>query len=357
MAAAEAELSFSRSNTAGERLASLARLVELGRGDMVGKLWSGLPTQAEQLAVFNVEDERLVGVIREIYVSLADVSRTGYADPLLEAMKQGLAHLPSPSAEADTLQAELEQWLQARQQAREELDDQAALDKYDRLMALNEHNPAVLYERARVLAGLGRYEEALDDLDRVLELLNDNPSLVVTGQMPQAIGRLIYWVEPELGELFDHSGANTPHLVEASARLTETREVKRVLVEAGPFEMGSENGDENEKPIHTVTLEDFNIDQYEVTNAQYAACVDADVCDSPLSASSASREGYYGNPEYADYPVINVNWDQAGAYCKWRMGQLPTEAQWEKAARGTDGRTYPWGEEIDCNRANIYGCG
>ncbi|GIK41437.1 MAG: hypothetical protein BroJett011_52700 [Chloroflexota bacterium] len=129
-----------------------------------------------------------------------------------------------------------------------------------------------------------------------------------------------------------------------------------VLVPAGPFEMGSNQGDNSEQPVHQVTLSAFYIDQYEVTNGQYAACVDAGACDSPADTSSFGREGYYGNPEYADYPVIWVNWYQAKTYCAWRGGQLPTEAQWEKAARGTDGRTYPWGEDIDCERANYERC-
>jgi serine/threonine-protein kinase len=129
-----------------------------------------------------------------------------------------------------------------------------------------------------------------------------------------------------------------------------------VLVPAGPFEMGSENGESDEKPVHTVTLNDFYIDQFEVTNAQYAACVEGDVCDPPAKTNSATRDSYYGNAEYDDYPVIHVDWEQAKTYCEWRGGRLPTEAEWEKAARGTDGLTYPWGEQISCDRANYGSC-
>lgn len=129
-----------------------------------------------------------------------------------------------------------------------------------------------------------------------------------------------------------------------------------VLVPAGEFIMGSDTSEDYyEKPQHTVYLDTFYIDKYEVTNALYKACVKAGVCDQLIDSSSPTRSSYYGNPEFDNYPVIYVSWDMAEAYCKWRGAQLPTEAQWEKAARGTDGRTYPWGEEeIDNTYAN-YG--
>jgi formylglycine-generating enzyme required for sulfatase activity len=121
------------------------------------------------------------------------------------------------------------------------------------------------------------------------------------------------------------------------------------LVPAGEFTMGSENGDSNEQPVHTVYLGDFYMDKYEVTNALYKACVDAGGCKTP--PQNYTRDSYYGNSEFDDYPVI-VEWNQAQAYCEWRGASLPTESQWEKAAHGTDGRTYPWGEGIDKTFAN-----
>ena len=127
-----------------------------------------------------------------------------------------------------------------------------------------------------------------------------------------------------------------------------------VFVPAGEFSMGSEVGDADERPIHTVYLDAYYIDMYEVTNARYRLCVDAGTCLPPTNNASFTRASYYGNLDFDDFPVMYVNWEMAQTYCAWRGAELPTEAQWEKAARGADGRTYPWGEGIDCQRANYY---
>ncbi|MFZ5883520.1 MAG: SUMF1/EgtB/PvdO family nonheme iron enzyme [Chloroflexota bacterium] len=128
------------------------------------------------------------------------------------------------------------------------------------------------------------------------------------------------------------------------------------LVPAGEFPMGSEKGASDERPVHTVYLDAFYMDTYEVTNALYRACVQAGACTPPHQTTSYTPSSYYGNPDFDDYPVIYVDWNMAKTYCEWRGARLPTEAEWEKAARGTDGRTYPWGEGIDCDKANYYGC-
>jgi formylglycine-generating enzyme required for sulfatase activity len=114
------------------------------------------------------------------------------------------------------------------------------------------------------------------------------------------------------------------------------------LVPAGEFNMGSEHGEQQEAPLHTVYLAAYYIDKYEVTNSLYKACVDAEACDLPKQLD------LYNSPSYAEHPVVNVDWFMASAYCEWRAEDLPTEAQWEKAARGTDERTYPWGNELTC---------
>jgi serine/threonine-protein kinase len=126
-----------------------------------------------------------------------------------------------------------------------------------------------------------------------------------------------------------------------------------VYVPAGTFKMGSEIGDDRERPVHDVTLDAFWIDRTEVTNAQYAQCVAADKCGAPSSTHSYTRDSYYENDQYDDYPVIYVNWINADKYCTWAGGQLPTEAQWEYAARGPDAHEYPWGSTFDGTRLNF----
>jgi eukaryotic-like serine/threonine-protein kinase len=124
------------------------------------------------------------------------------------------------------------------------------------------------------------------------------------------------------------------------------------LVRAGEFTMGS-NDQYNDQPVHQVYLGAFYMDTYEVTNARYKECVNTGVCDPPKNVSSYSRSHYYGNSQYDNYPVIWVNWYQAQAYYEWRSARLPTEAEWEKAARGTNGRIWPWGNSFDGNRLNF----
>jgi formylglycine-generating enzyme required for sulfatase activity len=120
-----------------------------------------------------------------------------------------------------------------------------------------------------------------------------------------------------------------------------------VLVPEGEFSMGSELGDTDESPVHTVFLDSYYIDKYEVTNGLYQEFA---LATGRTQTSTTNDDRFNGTQK----PVASVSWFDADAYCKWINGRLPTEAEWEKAARGTGGRKYPWGGEWDSRRANIW---
>ncbi len=140
------------------------------------------------------------------------------------------------------------------------------------------------------------------------------------------------------------------------AEITDAKNVSMVLVPAGKFLMGSDEFEDSEKPSHTVDMPAYYIDKYEATNKFYKDCVDAGWCIPPVKSSSATRPSYFGNPEFSDYPVGYINWNMAKSYCEWRGVRLPTEAEWEKAARGSGGSVYPWGNALNCDYANYQGC-
>lgn len=129
------------------------------------------------------------------------------------------------------------------------------------------------------------------------------------------------------------------------------------LVPAGDFLMGSPEGStgfDDERPQRRVSVSAFWIDPYEVTNARYERFVEATGHRPPANPKAAFTLWDQGHPlpGSLDHPVVNVSWHDAAAYCRWAGKRLPTEAEWEKAARGTDGRRYPWGNDWDPMRAN-----
>ena len=147
----------------------------------------------------------------------------------------------------------------------------------------------------------------------------------------------------------------TPTATPFPPELKDKKNVEMIFIPAGEFLMGSDEDASDEKPAHTVFMDAYYIDKYETTNEQYELCVQLHICKRPIDYSSYQRLSYFGNPQYAGYPVINVTLEMARSYCEdWRGTRLPTEAEWEKAARGTSGSPFPWGEGIDCAYANYH---
>lgn len=142
-----------------------------------------------------------------------------------------------------------------------------------------------------------------------------------------------------------------PKLGIGSSFIREEDGGEMVYVPEGSFLMGRDIS--NQGPSHRVYLDAYWIDKTEVTNGQYAVCVDEGPCTRVKNATSNTRGSYFGNGQYKDYPVINVDWEQAQTFCNWVGGSLPTEAQWEKAARSDDERIYSWGNSSGNGNANL----
>ena len=175
-------------------------------------------------------------------------------------------------------------------------------------------------------------------------------------------------VDPTATEV-EPTATNEP--IDLPEKITKSNNSEMVLISAGEFQMGSKVGGSGEQPIHAVWLDSYYIDLFEVTNEQFVTFLasegnqeeggdtwlDADAGDLHIISS---EEGWQVEEGDEARPVIEVTWYAANAYCQWRGARLPTEAEWEKAARGTifeDGRVYPWGiGDIDYEKAsfNLY---
>ncbi|HSL45665.1 MAG TPA: SUMF1/EgtB/PvdO family nonheme iron enzyme, partial [Anaerolineales bacterium] len=143
------------------------------------------------------------------------------------------------------------------------------------------------------------------------------------------------------------TAAASPTAERVTAKVSAIDGMPQVYIPAGTFRMGGLDVRRapNEIPEHDVTLDAFWMDQLEVTNAMYGLCVSAGACTLPQNLKSQRRPSYFYNPEFKDYPAIYVTWGQAKTYCEWAGRRLPTEAEWERAGRGDDFRTFPWGED------------
>jgi sulfatase modifying factor 1 len=158
-------------------------------------------------------------------------------------------------------------------------------------------------------------------------------------------------------------GQVAPDYKDIADKLAQAFDNSMVHVSAGEFIMGNDAGDPDQRPQRRVYLDAFEIDKYEVTNVQYRRFIQATSREAPqiwpgryvqFTGSAISLDWQAGTYPVgqATYPVVMVNREDAATYCAWAGKRLPTEAEWEKAARGTDGRTYPWGNTWDASKAN-----
>jgi formylglycine-generating enzyme required for sulfatase activity len=163
---------------------------------------------------------------------------------------------------------------------------------------------------------------------------------VTTPTMSEAIptqtGAVVTDTETPMPPTSTATATSTPAI--GSTRIAPRDGMVQLYVPAGEFIMGNDDV-ADEKPSHSVELDAFWIDQTEVTNAMYAMCVRVDACNEP------SITLHYSDPSYSKHPVVYVSWNDAMTYCSWVERKLPTEAEWEKAARGKNARTYPWGND------------
>ena len=171
------------------------------------------------------------------------------------------------------------------------------------------------------------------------------------GPTPIPINTAIPTAEVAQNEAMDSSNAEA-----GEERVSPVDGMAQVFIPDGSFRMGGmdSNTDPDELPSHAVTMSAFWMGKLEVTNGMYLICVQAGACEPPAFFSSDKHDKYFNTEEFSDYPVINVTWGDANDYCTWAGKHLPTEAEWEYAARGTDFRVFPWGDERpDSSRANF----
>ncbi|CUQ65577.1 formylglycine-generating enzyme family protein [Candidatus Nitrospira inopinata] len=197
---------------------------------------------------------------------------------------------------------------------------------------------------------------------KVWGLLNEAKRLLASGKTKQAEETLSsaqdLGITHEQQTLFQQLRAKLPRPRSASSKRASGSEMgasqadsldaEMVFVPAGKFTQGS-NLSDDEKPVRQISLNAFYIDKYEVTVGQYARYLEATDMEEPPDWNIMNQ------PQHQRRPVVNVSWEDAVNYCKWAGKRLPTEAEWEKAARGTDGRIYPWGNEAPTRLHANYG--
>ncbi len=355
--AARFETRFAESTTPAGQLDNLAGLIRLADGayaDRARALFNSLDPQNQAALFTEVRNpEAQATLARNVYQYI--FAKTNLEN-VFETDLPGKMSLAVNTADP-SLANEISLWHEGRM-ALANQDYYGAFNKLDSARSINPDNHVLWVDLARTRLGLNKetdYPEILTLLEQSVQKDEQRIVSVLVRQLLNTSGSFgSYWQE---------------HITEYPG--LEIFKTAMVVIPAGSFEMGSDpetalaecqkyrddcqlDWYQNEAPIHTVTLDAFEMDIYEVTNAEYALCVAAGVCSPPDFSGSSTRDSYYGDPAFDSYPVIAITWFQADTYCSWRGARLPTEAEWEYAARGgLEGQNYPWGNVFEDGQANF----
>jgi formylglycine-generating enzyme required for sulfatase activity len=346
---------FTTSASQEIRISGLAGLFELGDEYEVlaEELYNEL-IHDEQLALFDLATPANVG--NELYVVISSIYQvhpnTENGNEILTTLASILEQTSASGATSLTL--EINAWLDGRGQVAQEQYATAITfytNAWEKSQQRGLENPGVLYDRGLAYTALKQYNLALKDFDEAVGL---------DAAKAPAINGVILSNQDLTDQLRENATAypnlrenvvlpeetvvlptSTQSLETGVTLIRPTDNMIMIFVRAGEFQMGSNDGDEDEKPVHTVYLDAFWIDQTEVTNVMYEKCVSAGECVSPGEIYN------FSNSDYANHPVGGILWDHAVGYCEWaNNGRLPTEAEWEKAAQGSpESRKYPWGNQ------------
>jgi formylglycine-generating enzyme required for sulfatase activity len=242
-----------------------------------------------------------------------------------------------------------------------------ALDLYKKALELDPERASLHWYIAGVYWKLDNHRKALEHLEKCRNLMPQIPEEL--NEVDDFIGKVAEYLDVSEKRTLARKRINDRRaIMEEALKNFKDKWEEMALVPAGEFQMGSSEEDfiPEEMPQHTVNLDAYYIDKYEVTNAQYWKFLeymertgDHSKCSpsEPLNKSHLPGNPYRGYEykyyNFPDYPVTRIDWYDAFAYAAWAGKRLPTEAEWEKAARGTDGRRFPWGNVWEVRFCNV----
>ncbi len=233
-----------------------------------------------------------------------------------------------------------------------------AMESYKKAEEAFPDFPALQYNMGWLCGKLGDPERAIRHLQRYIALSPNAADVTETQSYINVLQQLLEKRKDVLSTL------NSRDEIMKRALIEQKKKYDMVTIPAGEFIMGTDNAREDEYPEHRVYLDAYKIDRYEVTNAQYWEFLeymkktnDHSKCYKAETSGKDHTPRFWDNEYYnvPDYPVARIDWYDAYAYAAWAGKRLPTEAEWEKAARGMDGRNFPWGNEWDPIRCNLSG--